>query len=352
MGDLIVDFDVPEHFVLAETFISTARATDDVLNALNREYFNGKLDCILVVEAPESGSLRAVLKVFVKSPKWILRTSAGVYGLFWSFVQLMETDIMKQVVFDDTGKLPATIASEKYQKLKSRLTEVRSEEDLSVSERRELEVLCFELADGLAVATAGVMYSSPEKLDKLDLSSDAKYHVKRAQSDLFSSLINEQQISGVCFETKEGTFPNVPRNQFVHRAAAPEKPKDDPDEKWIVQQLPIVVTALAFKKTDAKSGRWRGLTPKNKEIEFTIEDEGFWKLVHSRNASFADGTVLTVQMAARYENDRLKERKVVRVLEFDGNEIAKPLADDALDALLGEWSAYIATDDRQQDMGF
>ncbi|WP_417267330.1 hypothetical protein [Celeribacter baekdonensis] len=352
MGDLTIALEVPEHFVLAETFISTTRTTNNVLKTLNREYFSGALDLYLVVEAPEAGSLRAVLRVVVKGVRLTFWGTATAYAAFWSFVQFMETDIAKQITQDETGKLPAQIASEKFQELKAKMGEIRSEEDLTDEDKAQVADFCEQLSSALAATTAGTMSALPEKIDRTELSLDAKYQIKRAQSELYTALLDEKQVSAVCFETKNGIFPPILRNEFASHAARPEKPKEEPEEKWVVQEMPLNIVALAFKKVNSRNGRWIGLSPNKKELEFTIEDQGFWRMVHSRDARFAEGTVLKVQLASRYENDRLRERKVVKVLEFEGKEIAKALSNDALDALLGEWSHYMPKDPAQKDMEF
>lgn len=51
---------------------------------------------------------------------------------------------------------------------------------------------------------------------------------------------------------------------------------------------------------------------------------------------------LKVQWACQIIDGRPKNRRVVRVLEYNGNKLAEPLKSDALDAVLGRHKAITA----------
>ena len=58
-GQLLIHFEVEEHYLKLDTFIKTAESARHVIEALNNSFFQGKLEYELIVLPPESGTFRS-----------------------------------------------------------------------------------------------------------------------------------------------------------------------------------------------------------------------------------------------------------------------------------------------------
>lgn len=99
----------------------------------------------------------------------------------------------------------------------------------------------------------------------------------------------------------------------------------------------IRVTSPNFEKEDQNQRKWKGRLDTGAQILFEIIAEDFWLRLKNAEIEFGEATVIKVQLASRLENRRVKDHKVVRVLTIDEVELAAPLADDALNAVLGAY---------------
>ncbi len=77
-----------------------------------------------------------------------------------------------------------------------------------------------------------------------------------------------------------------------------------------------------------------------------IEDAEFWGRIRRKELRFEGLDSLKVQWAYQIVGKKAKNRRVLRVLEFNGDQLAKPLSMDAIDAV--PWSGVAGTD-RQRD---
>jgi len=72
---------------------------------------------------------------------------------------------------------------------------------------------------------------------------------------------------------------------------------------------------------------------------FEIIDEEFWQKFKNHQIEFGDNTVLKLQFATRKPKRGRPTHKALRVLAVDDKEIAAPLSDDAVSAIIGTFSA-------------
>lgn len=91
---LFIHFDVKQHFLKLETFIQTATHAKEVINALDKELFEGKLKYDLIVVPPTEGTFLTKLAI------WVGGAAAAIIGF-------LETDIGKALVVGLTEKEPA-----------------------------------------------------------------------------------------------------------------------------------------------------------------------------------------------------------------------------------------------------
>lgn len=321
MAQIVIHYDVPVHSISLETFIQSAISAQKTARGFADHYFSKNYELEISVLPPEHGSFLQPLGIKLKTIK-----DAAV--LLAALAAFDATPMGQGIVTELTGKS---------------LTEwsvdaIRTGKFVAAGGWESAEEFVEELISRLEVLLAQMVgeYLEGSEFVFEELPEDIAYLISEAKSSLFAQLLNEKKVEAVGFSRKEH-FP-IPRSEFAVRAVRSKKPEEEIDENWDVEVVPIVVTALAFKETANKVGRWRGTLSNKKEIDFTIDDQYFWKMVHSKKIKFVDGTVLKVQIATRIENNRSKEKRVLRVLSVADEELAGPLAEDALDVILGEWS--------------
>ncbi|MFS4580256.1 hypothetical protein [Phaeobacter sp. C3_T13_0] len=339
MSQIQIRFEVPNHYISVNAFVASASSAQRALKALNRELFEDQLDLELVVFAPEPGSVRQILKVVVKGAKTTAWTMAGGYTLLWTIVQGLETDIAKEVVKELTGKLPAQIAAEAVGDFKERIELANTEKEREELERAATEQACKEIAEVMSQASSSVLAAPREKLEALPVSEKTVFELSDAQAEMFEGCIADPAISSVEIENKD--LPPIPRNEFPRRAIRPKRPDPelDENEEWRVSLETLIVTSPNLEEEDQQARQWKGKTANEKKALFTVEDREFWDRLHRKEFSFAENTEIVVQVATRFLNGRAKQSKVLRVLKFEGMNIAQPIDENGLRAILGELSS-------------
>lgn len=324
-----------------DAFVASANSSQRVLQALNAELFGGKLDLELVVYAPESGSVRQVLRVVVHG-------GIGAYAVIWSVIQLLETDIAKGVVKELTGKLPAEIAVEAAKEYKESVVETgQTRENKADQELKKEDEAAAQIAAVLSQASSCVLASSRGNLDDLKVSERTRFELADAQAQMFEKCLADRAVSAIEFEDTD--FPPVPRSQFPQRAIRPRKPSDDSEEgdKWIVSIESYLVTSPNLEESDQYSRKWKGKSAADKTKLFIIEDQEFWSKLRRKELRFSEDTELEVQVASRFIDGKIKETKVLRVLKFEGEEIGQPIDENGLRAILGE----LNSDEKDEGFG-
>ena len=74
------------------------------------------------------------------------------------------------------------------------------------------------------------------------------------------------------------------------------------------------------------------------ECLFVIEDAEFWERIRRKELHFEGSDNLRVQWAFQVVEGKPKQRRVLRVLEFNGDKLAEPLTPDAKSAILGSYT--------------
>lgn len=97
----------------------------------------------------------------------------------------------------------------------------------------------------------------------------------------------------------------------------------------------VTVTSPNWERRD--SGRtWRGKDASGKYRYFKVTDEAFWALAENDSLSLRRLDTMKVQWAFQGRGRQAKNFRVLRVLEHNGNHLADPYDDEALDGILGQ----------------
>ena len=337
-GRLLIHFDVKADFLSLDTFIDTAESARKIIAALDQTFFHGTLEYELVVLPPERGSFLA---------KFGLVELSVVAGSLFAFVN---SEVGSAYIEGLTGKPSSEWAREigtahrdyaEYiiEKIEAQADSPTQPPDTKpqIDEERE-ELSCGAGAKLLAAMTRGILEIPTDRLEKIGMDVGNLPEAMEARADFYTICIEDREIKRIGF-TPESDFP-IPRSSFPERAARPERKEkgDDPPE-WTVNIEEIYVTSPQWDENDQKARQWKGKDSIRRDCYFIIEDEEFWHRVRRKELHVEVLDKLKVQWACQMPDGKPRNRRVLRVLEFNGDKLAEPLTPDAIKALLGDFSA-------------
>ena len=222
------------------------------------------------------------------------------------------------------------------------VTLVESIEGLPKALPRDYEVDCQKAAKIVVAMARGVLEKSPSELQKVGMEIGALADALDARADFYAACINDPEVKRVGF-TPEDDFP-IPRNAFPERAQKLfRKQKDEEPPEWAVSIESIYVTSPNWDREDQNARQWKGKDQIRRDCYFVIEDAEFWHHVKNKDLHVEVLDNLKVQWAFQIVDGRPKNRRVLRVLEFNGEKLADPLRPEAVRALLGAYSEYEAS---------
>lgn len=184
--------------------------------------------------------------------------------------------------------------------------------------------------------TKGVLERETGDLERLGMGIGSLPRAVEARNEFYLSCLRNSNITGIGFEP-EREFP-FPRNSFPKRASTSVRSKEDGPIPWSVSIERIVVTSPNWDREDQKVRHWKGKNATGQSCYFIIEDEEFW--IHAKKRDIRPDFLdqLNVQWAFQIVGGRVRNRRVLRVLEFNGERLAEPLDENAIRARLGDFS--------------
>ncbi|WP_157785548.1 hypothetical protein [Sinorhizobium fredii] len=200
------------------------------------------------------------------------------------------------------------------------------------------ELACRSAEKFLTAVTRAILEKETDELVRLGMEDGELVGALDARADFYAACFNDGDVKRVGF-TPDDTFP-IPRNSFPGRAQKPirKEGEEDPPE-WIVTIENINVTSPNWVQEDQRTRQWKGNDASRRGCYFVIEDAEFWRLVKRKDLQVEVWDTLKVQWAYRVVDGKAKQRRVLRVLEFNGAKLATPLPPDAINAILGGHSS-------------
>jgi hypothetical protein len=336
-GRVYIHFDVNDHFLSLETFIRTADSARKIIEALDETFFASSLDFQLIVVPPAGGTFLTKLGLFLSAP-------AAVFAF-------LNSEVGGAYIEGLTGRPPADWAKSFGQDHRAFIdsatapsNDENNDQDLEnmndappKAPMSDEEASCREAADIVIAMTRGILEKSQDELGKLDMDIGALPDAVDARADFFAACIEDGEVRGIGFSSDDD-FP-IPRNSFPARAQRPaRKPKDDDPLEWFVSVESIYVTSPNWEQDDQRSRQWKGKDQNKRDCYFVIEDAEFWYKVKNKSLHVEVLDNLKVQWAHQNIEGRPKNRRVLRVLEFNGETLASPLHPEAVSAILGHFS--------------
>ncbi|MGO6748793.1 hypothetical protein ACCT00_01545 [Rhizobium ruizarguesonis] len=322
---LYFHFDVQDHHLKLETFIQTADSARKIVASLNESFFQRSLQYELVVLPPDEGSFLTRLAILVATP-----------AAAFTFI---DTDVGAAFIDGLTGKPPVEWAKELGQT--SREAAEKLYETLTTEGKPDSKVICQVSANMVVAMTRGVLEKDTAKLKKIGMEVGTLTDALDARADFYTACINDKEVNRVGF-LPDDDFP-IPRSSFAERAQRPSRKADGEEPPdWAVSIESIYVTSPNWDVDDQRVRHWKGKDQSRRDCYFVIDDAEFWNLVNKKDLHVEVLDNLKVQWACQIVDGRPKHRRVVRVLEYNGNKLAEPLTADALDAILGRHAAATA----------
>lgn len=333
---LFIHFDVDDHFLRLDTFIETAESARNIIKALDATFFQGSLEYELIVLPPEDGTFLSKLAL------WVTGGAGAV-------VAFLNSDVGSAYIEGLTGKPPTEWAQEIGEDHQEYIQEFQDggkpEEKVSPddddapsqSEPLDQEAACRSGARIVVAMTRGVLEKSNSELTKIGMEIGDLPDAMDARAEFYAACIEDRDVRRIGF-SRDDDFP-IPRNQFPERSQKPaRKEKDDEPTEWSVSIESIYVTSPNWDREDQMARQWKGKDSIRRDCYFIIEDAEFWHLVRRKDLHVEVLDNLKVQWAFQMTDGRPKNRRVLRVLEFNGEKLAEPLTSDAIKALLGAFT--------------
>lgn len=323
MQQVLIHYDVPNHYVRLNTFVSSARAAEKSAKALSSIYFHGKIEFEVVILPPERGSLKQFIGIAYKG-----------FGLssvvLLALLQFMDSPSVHDISTELVGQKPSDLIVKKIRELKQRT------ENSASLDQEDIKTEIIELAEELVTRSVqGGLEVSRDELNSREIPEQLKFDLAEAQSEMYLNALDDPEVKGIGF-SNEDDFP-VPRNSFAERAIKPRKRETEEDEEisWKVETKQIRLTSPNFDREDQTQRKWKARDTAGLPVLFEVRDEEFWLRLKRGEFEFSTQTELQVQIAIKVIDGREKEKRVVRVLSVDDAQIAEPLTKAALKALVG-----------------
>lgn len=323
---LPIHFDLPAHAIPLGTFVRTAQQAEAIIRSLNKELFDGKLKYEILVLPPQEGTFLTKLGIYLVGSAWI--------AVVWT---ILESDIGKGFIQGLTTHEPAYWAEQAGEAIREMIVsedDLESVEDIS-EQTKDDETKCFAAANILVEAIISFLQKDAAELESIGITTTRFRDSFAARNEFYEACIEVPEIRAVGFEDKP-VFP-IKRSDFTRLQIPLSPEKDENDQPWITGIVDLKVTSPNWEKEDRQRS-WKGKNAQGQERHFRIEDEHFWGLVKAKKLNTHIIDTIKVQWAFQEKDKKPKNFRVLRVLEFNGDILSKALDDNALSAILGDFS--------------
>lgn len=315
---LPIHFDLPRHEIPLNTFVRTAEQIETIIASFNQKFFDGALEYEILVLPPEEGSFLAKLGLLVAGGAYIL----------WNFI---ESDIGKGFIKGLTEHEPAYWSEDIGARIRAKTISLRSESATTLDAESE-RVLCREGAGLIVSMTKSFMLKDETELKSIGFTVSGFREGFAARNNFYKACNAMKDLRGIGFE-EDHHFP-IKRKDFVELQVSLPPLNEDDNEPWFVDIVDLKVTSPNWDKKD-KPRCWKARDDNNRERLFTVEDEHFWSLVEAQKLNPHIIDTIKVQWAYHQVGKRLKNIKILKILEFNGSVLSDPLNDNALKEKLG-----------------
>lgn len=335
LSQVLIHYDVSSHIVNLQTFIKAAQATQQAVDSIGEFYFGSEISFEVVVIAPEAGTLKEILGIRVPKRFWNVATLLLV-------LEIMDSQSVKDVSTELFGNTPSGGIVTGIKTLKEWVVS----EDRDPASRVEQDKI-DPLTDIVCNAVTKSFEMDRERLRNAEIPEKLRFSLEDSQSLLFEGALADQSVAGIGFSS-EDHFP-IKRHQFVERAIRPTPIENPAEVRWVSDIINVKITSPNFDREDQIQRKWKGKTYANKSILFEISDEEFWTRSRRGDITFTENSEIKIQLAIKIIKGKAREKIAIRVISVDNKELAIPLTDDAIKAMIGEFT-HRPVNDMQDDL--
>lgn len=185
----------------------------------------------------------------------------------------------------------------------------------------------------LSESTKGFLSKDYSILRKIGITKEKMKPAYEARNSFYEACYNNESIQGIGF-TDEDEFP-IQRNDFLAQIVPlPPNNEDNEGDNWTVEIVDIIATSPNWDQFDGQRS-WKAKYPKGRPWAFSLEDELFWALIQHKKIEAGVPDFMKAQLAFVEEGSRRKKNRVLRVIEFNGVKISRPLDQQELADKLG-----------------
>lgn len=309
-------FNVPDHYLNVDEFVVAARSTEKIIAELNERLFKGKLKYELVVLPPEAGSLKERLGIKVtQAAALVILGAAG-------------PELASGVIKGFTGKSIFEIGE---------IIGETAADTVETSQEIWSESL---VAIFLAEAAKGFFERKTKELEDCGIKKDVFTKSYEARNEFYESCYRNPDIAGIGFDDTED-FP-INRDDFNDYIVEIPEREEEEDESWEWEITYIKVISPNWERADTSRG-WKAkykVKDDYKEAYFNIEDDEFWGRVDTEQLTLKGKDSIKVQWAYQKASGKRKNFRVLKVLEYNGTELSKPLNDEELIKVLSNYEEH------------
>lgn len=341
---LPIHFDVSAHFIPLRTFIDTASHAEEIVASLNAEWFAGELEYEVVVIPPKPGSFLIGLGIAV----------VAVTAASWKF---LHSDVGKAFVRGLTGEEPEHWGEVAGKKIRERLSresdpeiapprETSPSDPIAVSDpglQQETVVQNASTSTILVKSTKSILVKEVTELRRIGVDPQRFRETFEARNEFYQACWQERELRAIGFD-ETNHFP-IDRKDFARLQVQLEPRELEADiEPSTVEITSVTVTSPNWDRRDA-SRTWRGKDASGRYRFFKVNDESFWSLAEADSLTLRGLDIMKVQWAFQGRGRQAKNFRVLRVLEYNGDQLAEPYDDAALAGILGAHDKLDSDDD-------
>jgi len=290
LGRLHIHYDVEGEEIPGWQFIDAIQAIYDIIDDINKNIFDEKLEYEIVLHPPKRGTFLIDIGMLL--------------GNAWVVMKILETDIAKSYIEGLTGEKPEYWSRDLGQKTRS-------------------------ASDLVSKLVKGFLESTGEKIKEIGISKKLFANAIRGKNKIYEDCLNNKDVKGVGFD-KTPYFP-IKRKDITKYIL--EAPQDDEDIcKWIVEEKDIIVNSPNWER----GGRsWQAVYDNGKKANFKIYDDEFWNHVKNKDINPDIKDRMRVQWARPAGACGNKTYKVLKVITYNDKILGDPLSSEEIDELLG-----------------
>jgi hypothetical protein len=318
-------YDVPNHSLALDTFIATASEFSNLIEAFNRELFDGQLQYKVYVLPPEAGSFKQRLGVVVISGGTFL--AGAIFGAPIGEVSKGFIEGVAGRSLHDWGVELGRDAQRAIQDW------IASDETIDASEAIEDEGLKDRMIASCALTNLSERFleQPTEKIRSLGIDPQDFPGSFSAKNGFYGACELNPLISGVGFDESPG-FP-IRREDFQRRVTPVRK---EEEEDWKFESVRFFVTSPNWDREDRQRG-WKGRDSRGGYVFFQLIDQEFWRRFDSGDLKSQNIDEVIGQIAYKVIKGRKLNRIMLNVISYNDEKYSEELSEAKLRSILEDF---------------